>query len=194
MSPSQSRCLHTGQHKHRLNAHRHLCLKWDSNPWPPVYESAKTFRGKFTLLLRHPAIHNTDTEKASLNIPRKSNIILNLWRKFTGHSVYRFMNSKGSDSIKLRWESKSKLIAVLNKLSTVAWRRMGQWIYRSTFSWPPAIAGDEWSASRPARFTPREIASCYHWIGGWVDPQSRSGRRGEEKILDRTATRTPTPR
>jgi hypothetical protein len=23
---------HTGQHKHRINAHRHPCLKWDSNP------------------------------------------------------------------------------------------------------------------------------------------------------------------
>jgi hypothetical protein len=28
-------------------------------------------------------------------------------------------------------------------------------------------------------------------VGG---PQSRSGGRGEEKILDRTGTRTPTPR
>jgi hypothetical protein len=23
---------HTGQHKHKINAHRHPCLKWDSNP------------------------------------------------------------------------------------------------------------------------------------------------------------------
>jgi hypothetical protein len=32
----------------------------------------------------------------------------------------------------------------------------------------------------PVRFTPRDRASSAHWIG----PQSRSGRRGEEKILD----------
>jgi hypothetical protein len=32
ISPSQCRYLHTGQHKHRINAHRHLWLEWDSNP------------------------------------------------------------------------------------------------------------------------------------------------------------------
>jgi hypothetical protein len=26
--PSQGRYLHIGQHKHRINAHRHPCLKW----------------------------------------------------------------------------------------------------------------------------------------------------------------------
>jgi hypothetical protein len=30
ISPSQG--LHTKQHKHGINAHRHPCLKWDSNP------------------------------------------------------------------------------------------------------------------------------------------------------------------
>jgi hypothetical protein len=28
---SQSRYLHTEYHKHRINAHRHPCLEWDSN-------------------------------------------------------------------------------------------------------------------------------------------------------------------
>jgi hypothetical protein len=32
MSPSQGRYLHTEQHKHRINAHRHSCFDWDSNP------------------------------------------------------------------------------------------------------------------------------------------------------------------
>jgi hypothetical protein len=32
ISPSQGRCLHTGQHKHRINADRHQCLEWDSTP------------------------------------------------------------------------------------------------------------------------------------------------------------------
>jgi hypothetical protein len=44
-----------------------------------------------------------------------------------------------------------------------------------------ALLGGEWSASRLSRFT-----SGTHWIGGCV--QSRSGRRGEEKILDPTGT------
>jgi hypothetical protein len=33
-----------------------------------------------------------------------------------------------------------------------------------------------------------------HWIGGRVRPRSRSEQRREEKILDPTWTRTPTPR
>jgi hypothetical protein len=32
-----------------------------------------------------------------------------------------------------------------------------------------ALVGDEWSASRPCRFTPGERARGTHWIGGWVD-------------------------
>jgi hypothetical protein len=40
--PSQSRYLHTGQHRHRIKAHRYPCLKWDSNPTIPVFKRAKT--------------------------------------------------------------------------------------------------------------------------------------------------------
>jgi hypothetical protein len=32
-----------------------------------------------------------------------------------------------------------------------------------------ALDGDEWSASRPFRFTPWERAPDTHWIGGLVD-------------------------
>jgi hypothetical protein len=35
-----------------------------------------------------------------------------------------------------------------------------------------ALDGDEWSASSPGRFTPRERASGTHWIGGWVGPRA----------------------
>jgi hypothetical protein len=31
INPSQGRYLHAEQHKHRINAHHHSCLKWDSN-------------------------------------------------------------------------------------------------------------------------------------------------------------------
>jgi hypothetical protein len=34
-----------------------------------------------------------------------------------------------------------------------------------------ALAGGEWSASRPGRFTPSERAPNNHWIGSWVDPR-----------------------
>jgi hypothetical protein len=37
-----------------------------------------------------------------------------------------------------------------------------------------ALAGGEWSASRPARFTP-----SIHWIGGWVG--SRAGLHDVQK-------------
>jgi hypothetical protein len=30
--PSQGSYLHTEQHKDKINAHRHTCLEWDSNP------------------------------------------------------------------------------------------------------------------------------------------------------------------
>jgi hypothetical protein len=52
-----------------------------------------------------------------------------------------------------------------------------------------ALVLGEWSASRPGRFNPRDPFD--RSLGG---PQSWSGRRGEEKILDPTGTRTPTPR
>jgi hypothetical protein len=35
-----------------------------------------------------------------------------------------------------------------------------------------ALAGGEWSASRPCRSTPEEIAPGTHWIGGWVGPRA----------------------
>jgi hypothetical protein len=43
--PSQGLYLHTGQHKHRINAHRHPCLseiRTHDPPPPPVFERAKT--------------------------------------------------------------------------------------------------------------------------------------------------------
>jgi hypothetical protein len=34
ISPSKRLCLYTEQYIHRINAHRHPCLEWDSNPRP----------------------------------------------------------------------------------------------------------------------------------------------------------------
>jgi hypothetical protein len=35
-----------------------------------------------------------------------------------------------------------------------------------------ALAGGEWSVSRPGRFTPGERAPGTHWVGGWVGPRA----------------------
>jgi hypothetical protein len=35
-----------------------------------------------------------------------------------------------------------------------------------------ALAGGEWSASRPGRFTPGERAPGAHLIGGWMNPRA----------------------
>jgi hypothetical protein len=35
-----------------------------------------------------------------------------------------------------------------------------------------ALDGDEWSASHPEHFTPKERAPSTHWIGGWVGPRA----------------------
>jgi hypothetical protein len=43
-SPSQGLYPHTEQHEHRINAHRHLCLEWDSNPRPQCSSGRTRFR------------------------------------------------------------------------------------------------------------------------------------------------------
>jgi hypothetical protein len=35
-----------------------------------------------------------------------------------------------------------------------------------------ALAGSEWSASRPGCFTPSERVPSTHWIGDWVGPSA----------------------
>jgi hypothetical protein len=66
---------------------------------------------------------------------------------------------------------------------------MGEWMYRSTHYWPwHSLAGGEWSASGPGRFTPPP--------GGVNSPQYPLNRVGPragtdmEKILDPTRTWT----
>jgi hypothetical protein len=58
---------------------------------------------------------------------------------------------------------------------------MGEWMYRSTVFLTSALAGVEWSASRPGRFILGESASGTHWIGRRVDP--RAGLDDMEKIF-----------
>jgi hypothetical protein len=45
-----------------------------------------------------------------------------------------------------------------------------------------ALDGEEWSASRPGRFTLRERDPGTHWIEGWVDPGAGLGTLVKRKI------------
>jgi hypothetical protein len=67
-------------------------------------------------------------------------------------------------------------------------------MHRSTFFLTSALVGDEWSASHAPVAFRRGKSPMFpvdRRVGG---PQSRSGRRGEKKILDPIGTRTPIPR
>jgi hypothetical protein len=44
--------------------------------------------------------------------------------------------------------------------------------YRSKIFLTSALAGDEWSPSRPGRFTPGDGAPGTHWLGGYVGPRA----------------------
>jgi hypothetical protein len=61
----------------------------------------------------------------------------------------------------------------------------GEWIFLTS-----ALVGSEWSTSRLGRL-PRGKSPQYPLDRRLGGPQSPSGRRGEEKILDLTGTRTP---
>jgi hypothetical protein len=60
---------------------------------------------------------------------------------------------------------------------------MEEWMYRSHIYLASALAGGEWSASRPGRFTPRERAPGTHWIGGSLNPRAGLDAAGKGKIL-----------
>jgi hypothetical protein len=46
-----------------------------------------------------------------------------------------------------------------------------------------ALAGGEWSASRPCRFTIGERALVTYWIGGWVSPRACLDNVEKRKFL-----------
>jgi hypothetical protein len=46
-----------------------------------------------------------------------------------------------------------------------------------------ALAGGEWSASNPGRFTPGERTLSIPWIGGLVDPRAGLDDLGKRKFL-----------
>jgi hypothetical protein len=66
-----------------------------------------------------------------------------------------------------------------------------EWRYCSTHSLTSALDGDEWSASRPGCFTPRERVPVTHWIGGWVGPRAVLDAVVKRKIPSRRRESNP---
>jgi hypothetical protein len=66
-------------------------------------------------------------------------------------------------------------ITIMKSLCLINQALFNEGIYWSGSIAPPfltsALEGGEWSASRPGRFTPREIVTSAHWIWGWWAPE-----------------------
>jgi hypothetical protein len=77
---------------------------------------------------------------------------------------------KGQASPLLKVKLKLSLCYFLTEhhATKVYWGRWGA-IHTFLIS---ALAGDEWSASRPGPFTPRQRALGTRWIGGWMGPRA----------------------
>jgi hypothetical protein len=55
-----------------------------------------------------------------------------------------------------------------------------------------ALVGGEWSASRPGRSSPREIAPGTHWTGGSVGPRiGMNGMEGRKIIFPNPPSSNP---
>jgi hypothetical protein len=62
---------------------------------------------------------------------------------------------------------------LINQLINTTQRRlMGEWKHSFTILDLGQLDGSEWSASRPGRFSPEEIAPSAHCIRGWVDSRA----------------------
>jgi hypothetical protein len=87
---------------------------------------------------------------------------------------------------------KSKVVPVLNELSTTPWRRMGCGCIEPHF----LDLGTSWRwviSFTPRPLYPRRKSPWYPLDRRLDGPQSRSGWHGQENILDPTGTRTATP-
>jgi hypothetical protein len=74
--------------------------------------------------------------------------------------------------------------------STAPRRRIGGLDVQLDAFLTSALDGDEWSASTPGRFTPRERASGTRWIGGWVGLRAGLDAVVKIKIPTPAGTRT----
>jgi hypothetical protein len=63
---------------------------------------------------------------------------------------------------------------VFNWLITAPWRRMGKWMYRSTFSWPRHQLEVSGQLHAPATLLVGKAPGT-HWIEDWVNPRASLG-------------------
>jgi hypothetical protein len=85
---------------------------------------------------------------------------------------------------------KGKVVPVLNWLSTVPWRHMGEWRYSSTI----LDLGVRWRwmvSSTPRPLFPGKSPPGTHWIGGWLRPTGSLDAMGKSKKFYPAGNRTP---
>jgi hypothetical protein len=83
-------------------------------------------------------------------------------------------------------ETKIKVVPLLNELCTTPWRRMEEWMYRSTFSWPRCKLDVSGQFHVPVALAPgKEILVPTWWEAGRTQEQVRTIPRSENSWLYR---------
>jgi hypothetical protein len=92
-----------------------------------------------------------------------------------------------SHQLAIWYKRKGTVNPGINKLSGMPWRRMGEWRY--SFTILDLDTRWRWVVSfTPRPLYPQGISVRYPLVRRLDGPRSQPGRRGEEKILDRTET------
>jgi hypothetical protein len=114
--------------------------------------------------------------KKQITVQKKPEIALSYPKKATAWSTYSqvvfFYDPHYIFLPNMPSTSKGEVVPVLDYLNTTPWRRMGEWMYRSTFFLTSALVLGEWLAYRPCRFNPGERVPGTNWIGCWLDPRA----------------------
>jgi hypothetical protein len=116
--------------------------------------------------VRDKVPHPTQNKQVKLTSKSRSQMSLSLHFKYSPHGGKKFQIKTVDPNKKL------KSLCFFQQ-STTPRRLIGEWRYSSTHSLISALDEGERSASRPSRFTPREMAPGTHWIGGWVGLRAR---------------------
>jgi hypothetical protein len=95
-------------------------------------------------------------------------------------AVCKIRNATSAASV-LTGNQRPVAYSVLQPRWHICWLNINHWCILNKDIWGiggvalpffnSGLNGDEWTASRPCRFTPEEIALVSHWIGGWVGPR-----------------------
>jgi hypothetical protein len=97
--------LHKEQHKHRINAHRHPCLEWDSNPRSQrpserrqfMPQTARPLWSAFLIIVGLYALQNIPWErKINLKIYRKRTTLKSVFKK---SCICSYCDFQGCDAV-----------------------------------------------------------------------------------------------